>query len=246
MLARVLNAVGVVAEGRPSMAFVIVATIVLLWLVLAMTAYLLVLRAWIRIRARYRAQRATLYRPAIELVLMEEPYETVLGALRPKRWGDGDVVQEVIVDSMRHLQGEPFEVLLRAARELDFIDDNVRALDSWDFHRRGHAIERLGLLRATGAQPRILKLLETEGMELKLVALRALAAIGDPSILPYFLAVAIRMPPGLLPRTASMMLEFGAPGREAVAELLNRRSADFPSTSVPDLLRQLAQDWGAM
>lgn len=243
MLDRVIQAVGVVAEGRPSMAFVIVATIVLLWIVLAMSAYLLVLRAWICVRGRYRDRRAALYRPAIELVLEEAPYEAVRDALRPRRWGDADIVQEVIVESIRHLQGEPFEVLRRAARELGFIADNLRALGAWDRHRRGHAMERLGFLRARKAQSRIVELLHAEEMDMKLVALRALAAIGDPGVLTHFVTAASRMPPGLLPRTASMMLEFGAPGRDAVRELLNRRSGDFPVSSVPDILHELAQDW---
>lgn len=245
MLERVLHAVVVVAEGRPSMAFVIVATIVLLMIVLAMSVYLLVLRAWIRLRTRYRAGRAALYRPAIELVLMEEPYEAIREALRPRRWGDGDIVQEVMVESMRHLEGEPFETLCRAARDLGFVADNERGLGSRDRHRRGHAMERLGLLRAHNSVPRIVELLVGERMDMQLVALRALAAIGDPSVLPHFVAVAGRMPPGLLPRTASMMLEFGVPGRDAVRELLNLRAADFPDASVPDLLKALAQDWGA-
>ncbi len=227
------------------MAFVIVATIVLLLIVLAMSAYLLILRARIRLRSRYRAGRAALYRPGIEFVLMEEPYGAVLEALRPRRWGDDDIVQEVMVESMRHLEGEPFETLRRAAGDLGFVADNERRLDSRDRHRRGHAMERLGLLRAKKAVPRIVELLLVEKMDLQLVALRALAAIGDPSVLPHFVAVAGRMPPGLLPRTASIMLEFGAPGRDAVRELMNLRAADFPEASVPDLLKSLAQDWGA-
>lgn len=245
MLERVLNAIGVVAEGRPSMAFVIVSTVVLLWIVLTMSAYLIVLRCWIRLRKDYRERRAALYRPAVELVLMEEPYETVLAALRPRRWGDGDIVQEVIADSMRHLQGYPFTILCRAAAELGFIDDNMRLLRSLDRHRRGHAMERLGLYRAADATPAIVTLLEKEELDMKLVALRALAEIGDPKALPHFVTVARAMPPGLLPRTASLMLEFGAPGRDAVRELMNARAEDFPATSVPDLLKELAQDWGA-
>lgn len=245
MFERVLNAIGVVAEGRPSMAFVIISTIVLLWIVLTMSAYLIVLRGWIRLRKDYRERRATLYRPAIELVLMEEPYETVVAALRPRRWGDGDIVQEVVVDSMRHLQGEPFDVLCRAAVQLGFIEENMRMMRSLDRHRRGHAMERLGLFRATNATPEIVAILEKEELDMKLVALRALAEIGDATMLPHFVSAARSMPPGLLPRTASLMLEFGSPGRDAVRELMNSRAKDFPETSVPDLLKELAQDWGA-
>lgn len=245
MLERVLRAVAVVTAGRPSMRFVIVSTFLLLAVVLAMSAYLLVLRAWFSLRGRYRASRARLYQPAIEKVLMEEPYEAVLAALRPRRLGDGEVVQEIVVESMRYLEGAPFETLRRAATELGFVETNMRALDSWDSHRRGHALERLGLLHSAAAIPRMMAVLRDDRLDLKLVALRGLAEIGDPAVLPEFVAAAEKMPPGLLPRTASIMLQFGAPGRDAVRDLLNTRAADFPPASTPDILRQLSQDWGA-
>jgi HEAT repeat protein len=106
-------------------------------------------------------------------------------------------------------------------------------------------MERLGLLRTVEAVPGLVRALAREDLDLKLVAMRALAAIGDPSSLPAILDAAQVMPPGLLPRLASVMLEFGEPGRDAVKELMNRRSADFPQASVPALLKELAQDWGA-
>ncbi len=237
------QAVAVIVAGRASMLFVILATIILLGFVLALSAYLLVLRAYIRSRSLYRARRTELYQPAIKLVLMEAPYETILEALRPRRWGDEDIVQEVMVNSMRHLQGQSFETLRRVAIELGFVAANLRALGSRHQHRRGHAMERLGFLRARAAVPGILKLLSRETLDMKLVALRSLAAINDPSVLPHIVATSALMPPGLLPRTASLMLEFGPPGRDAVRELLNLRSRDFPAASVPDLLKELTQGW---
>jgi hypothetical protein len=245
VLESVSAVLGAVIVGRPSLGFVIVATVAMLALVIGMSAYLVIFRAYHRARREYRERRLAAFQPAIELVLMEEPYSAVLEALRPRLSGDGDIVQELITENMRHLQGPPFETLRRAAVELGFVRDNLRALRSWDRHRRGHAMERLGLLRSKEAVPGLVEALSQEDLDLKLVAMRALAAIGDPSALTRILQAAESLPPGLLPRLASVMLEFGAPGRDAVRELMNRRAGDFPSASVPLVLRELAQDWGA-
>jgi len=243
MFERMRHVLTIIATARPSMAFVIAVTILLLFVVLAMSAYLLILRAALRQRLRYRARRAELYRPGIELVLMEEPYELVLAALRPRRWGDGDIVQEVMFESIRYLKGPPYETLRRAAMELGFVAVNLSHLYSRDLHRRGHAIERLGLLRAETAIPRLFELILVDRMDLKLVALRALAAIGDPSVLPRFMSLTDRLPPALLPSAAALMIEFGDPGRNAARELLTLRKAEFPTASIPTLLALLAQEW---
>ena len=243
---RLLHALLAVAAGRPSIGFVILATLALFALVLAMAAYLVILRVWHRLRHEYRHKRTGLYSPAIEMVLMEEPYEKIREALRPRRWGDADIVQEIITEAMRHLKGPPFDTLRRASLELGFVRDNLEALNSWDRHRRGHAMERLGLLRSPEAVDGIIAILGREPLELKLVAMRALAAIGDARALPHFIDAALGVPPGLLPRLASMILEFGPPGREAVLEIINRRPGAFPTSATRDLLKELAQDWGAI
>ncbi|MEK7389319.1 MAG: HEAT repeat domain-containing protein [Elusimicrobiota bacterium] len=232
-------------EGRPSMGVVILASIALFFLVLAMAVYLIFLRAWHRLRHDYRRSRAVLYEPAVEMVLMDEPYEKIREALRPRRRGDADIVQEVVTQAMRHLQGPPFETFRRVSLELGFLRDNLEALKSWDRHRRGHAMERLGFLRSSQAVDPLVALMDRESLEMKLVAMRALAAIGDPRALPPLVAAALQVPPGLLPRLTSMILEFGPPGREAVLELINRRPGAFPTSATRDLLRELAQDWGA-
>jgi len=200
-------------------------------------------RVYHRIRLRYRASRAAVYQPAIELVLMEEPFEAVLAALRPRRFGDEDMIQEVMVDSMRHLSGAPFETLQQAARELGFIEKNVAALRSPRRHRRGRALDLLGVMRAADSVPAILSALDGELLDQKLVALRALAAIGDVSALPRFVAQAETLPPPLLPRLVSLMFEFGAPGRDAVAEIINRHPGQFPPGFIKDILMQFAGDF---
>ncbi|MDE2511368.1 MAG: HEAT repeat domain-containing protein, partial [Elusimicrobia bacterium] len=196
-----------------------------------------------KLRLRYRTSRAALYQPAIELVLMEEPFDAVLRALRPKRLGDTDMIQQVMVDAMRHLSGAPFDTLHRAARELGFINKNISALRSPRRHRRGRAMDLLGVMRATEAVPAIVASLDGELLHQRLVALRALAAIGDPAALPSFVAQGELLPPPLLPRLVSLMFEFGEPGRKAVAEIINRHPRQFPPTFVKDILMQLATDF---
>jgi hypothetical protein len=222
----------------------VLASLFLFWTVIALTAYMALFRTYHRVRRDYRASRAAVYRPAIELVLMEEPFETVLAALRPRRAGDADVVQEVMVDSMRHLGGAPFDTLQRAARELGFIDANVAALRSPRRHRRGRALDLLGVMRSKDSVPAILAALDEQLLDQKLVALRALAAIGDVSALRAFVAQAEILPPPLLPRLVSLMFEFGAPGRAAVAEIINRHPRQFPPGFVKDILMQFADDFG--
>lgn len=232
-----------IAEGRPSLVFIIIATAALLAIVAGLTLYLMLLRSWYVLRQAHRTRRRALYQPAIELLLMDEPYEKILQALRPRLWGDDEIVQDVMTEAMQQLEGPPFETLQHAAIELGFLESNLRALSSWDRHRRGHAIERLGLLRCKTAVAPIVAILGREHMGLRLVCLRALAAIGDPVALPQLLETARTMPPGLLARMASLMLEFGAPGRDAVKDLLNTRAEDFPAASIPRLLQELAVDW---
>ena len=210
---------------------------------IALTIYMALFRAYHRLRRQYRESRAALYRPAVELVLMEEPFEAVLAALRPRRPGDADMVQEVMIDAMRHLSGPPFDTLHRAARELGFIDRDIAALSSRRRHRRGRAMDSLGVMRSAAAVPAILRALDEETLELKLVALRALAAIGDVSALPHFVAQSELIPPPLLPRLTSLMFEFGAPGRRAVAEIINRHPRLFPPAAVKDILLQFAADF---
>jgi hypothetical protein len=221
----------------------VLSSLFLFWTVLGLAVYMVLFRAYHRLRGRYRESRARIYRPAIELVLMDEPLEKVIETLRPRRLGDADVVQEVMLESMRHLQGAPFDALREAARRLGFVEHNLRSLRSANRHLRGRALDRLGVMRLTEAEPQIVAQIALESLELKLVALRALAAIGDASVLPTFVDAAAGLPPPLLPRLASMMFEFGAPGRRAVLEIINRNPRLFPPSSIKDILMQLATDF---
>lgn len=239
----VLHVVWAITEGRFSLRFVVLSSLFLLGAVILLTGYMLAFRAYHRARLHYRAGRAALYRPAIEQVLMEEPLDAVVATLRPRRWGDLDIVQEVMIDSMRHLAGPPFETLKQAADRLGLVEKDIAALRSSNRHRRGRAMDALGVMRSPRAVPALLAALDGESLDLKLVALRALAGIGDPSVLPAFLAEADRLPPTLLPRLISLVLEFNAEGRRAATEIINRRSRSLPPIAIRDILMQLAADF---
>jgi hypothetical protein len=232
--------------SRFSLRFVIVASLVLLLAVILLSVYMLVFRGYLRLRRAYRASRAALYRPAIEQVLMEEPLETVVATLRPRRWGDLDIAQEVMVESMRHLEGPPLEALQKAADRLGLVEHDVAAMRSSNRHARGRAMDALGVIRSTSAIPALIDALEREPLDLKLVALRALAAIGDPSALPAFLAASDLVPPTILPRLVSLAFEFNAPGREVAREIINRHPTSFPPAAVRDILMEFASDFEAL
>lgn len=102
----------------------------------------------------------------------------------------------------------------------------------------------LGFMRAPEAVPALVCAVAVERLELKLAALRSLAAIGDPAALPAFVQASLTLPPPLLPRLASLVLEFGSPGRDAAREIINRHPHSFPPGVVADILQEIAQDLG--
>lgn len=239
MRARLFRTFLLVFEGRFSLRLVVLATVALFWIVALLFAYMALYRLYHRLRADYRARRSLAYLPAIELVLLEEPFEKVLEALRPRRWGDASVVRELMVENMRHIEGPPFEQLNRCARDLGFIQADLRALRSPNKLRRGMALEALGVMRVREAVPDIVKILDAGAADIKLTALRALAAIGDPEALPHFLTVSDRLSPPMMVRLASLMMEFGAPAREWVRKLITRHPEAFNARTTALVLREI-------
>ena len=207
-----------------------------------LAAYILVLRSYHAVRAAYRERRKAFFRKGVELVLLEEPLEAVVEAFRPRRPFDADISQEVLLDAMRQLQGPPFEALREAASRVGIIERNLRRLRSWDRHARGRAMDALGTMRAEGAVVRILDNLEGEPLDLKLVALRSLAAIKDPATLPYFVKTAHGLPPPMLTRIGSLMLEFGPPAVPHVQRLINMHPGAFAPRVLEEMLRGVASD----
>lgn len=226
--------------GRLSILLIIYMSIVFFWAVVALFLYIGLFKAYHRLRRSYRERRKDLFRRGIELTLMEEPYEQVREAFRPRRIGDLDIAQEVLVDSVRHLTGTPRDTLCRTAFELGFVEHNLRRLKARNRHRRGRAMEALGVLKCPQAIVAILSILDKESLDLKIVALRSLAAIGDPAALPYFLKAADRLPSTLIPRLASLMLEFGPRSHPYVQQLVNKHGDEFPSLLFEELLKELA------
>jgi len=229
-------------EGRLSLKLVLAASLVLFWIAFVLFVLTILFRTYQHLRSRYRASRRKLYDPAIEKVLMEEPLEDVIAALRPRRWGDASVVQEVLVDNMRYLTGPSFETLCAAAQRLRFVERSLARLKSRSKLRRGTAMEALGVMRAPQALVGIIAILDREPMDMKLVALRALAAIGNPATLPYFVKAADRLSPAMLPRLASLMLEFGPAARPWIRELINRHAQAFPPRIIEEILKETATD----
>jgi hypothetical protein len=171
---------------------------------------------------------------------MEEPPEKVLATLAPKRWGDGDVVQTVMLDAMRHLEGPPFEALKNAAVKLGFMDRNLALLGARNKLKRGNAMEALGIMRAHEAMVAIIAMLPKQPRDMKLVALRSLALIGDPFSLTYYEREAETLPPTMLPRVASLMLEFGPQAQPFIRKLIKDRPEAFPPRVMRLLLREAA------
>ena len=192
---------------------------------------MILFRTYHRLRDTYFGRRKALYEPAIEKVLMEQPLEEIVKALRPKRWGDEAVAQEVVIEAMRHLKGPPFATLNEVAYQLGFIERNLQALRSRDEDGRGGAMDALAVMRSSQAIVVILDILDHEPIHMKLVALSCLAAIGDPAVLPFFVRISDRLSPALMVRLASLMLEFGAPAHKRIEELIKRHPTSFFAAS---------------
>jgi len=235
-----LHLVSQALRGRFSLRFVVLTTMVLFWIALLLIIFMVLLRSYYHARDRYRASRRKIYEPAIDLVLTEESDSTVMEALAPRRWGDSDIVQDVIIDSMKHLDGPPFFSLQAAAMKLGIMDRNLKALNSANKLWRGRALEALGIMRAQPAMLAIILLLPKQSRDMKLVALRALALIGDPFALPYYEREAETLPPAMLPRLASLMLEFGPASQPFIRTLINDRPEAFPPRVMKGVLGEAA------
>lgn len=225
-----------------SLAFVVWTSIGLFWIVILLAIYMLFYRTYYNLSRRYEKSRKALYDPAVEKVIMEEPLSEIIAILRPRRWGDEWIVQGVILEAARHLTGPPFLTLQSVSEQLGFLARDMRELGSRNAHKRGRAMEALGIMRCAEASGKLRELLLSEPMNLKLVALRALTAIGDPAILPSFISVSDLLQPSVMVRLASLMLEFGRPGREAIVSLVNRHPEGFHPRALAELLRELASN----
>ena len=90
---------------RSSLMFVIYLCFILFWGVVLLAIYVFALKMYYRVRRTYREKRKKHFQQGIELVLMEEPFDAILKAFEPQRPVDMDIIQEVILDSMRFITG---------------------------------------------------------------------------------------------------------------------------------------------
>jgi hypothetical protein len=227
-------------EGHLTLQFVVFSTIVLFWITVILIAFMLLLRLYYHLRREYLDRRRKLYEPAIALALMEEPREKIMEALRPRRLGDMEVVENVILDSIRHLTGTPFSSLQAAAFKLGIVERNLKRMHSKNKLQAGQGMEALGIMRAPQAVVAIISLLPKLRQDMKLVALRALALVGDNKTLPYFMKSAGALPPAVLPRLASLMLEFGSVAIPYITKLVNQNPGAFPPRIMKILLAEEA------
>lgn len=239
-LVRLLGPLAAIISGRPSLQLVVFASVVLFWAVALLAAYMLAFRLYHGARLYWTTRRGEVYQKAVELVLLEEPLEAVVEAFRPRYPGDRAVVENELTGAMRHLRGAPFETLGAAARRLGLVDSNLARVRSRRRRQRARAAENLGLMRAPEALEPLVALVRDDAPEVKLIALRSLALIGDARALPAFVEVADRLSPAMMVRLASLMMEFGAPARPFIAQLISRHPRAFPPRVMRLLLIEAA------
>lgn len=193
-----------------------------------------------RFRAQYRCGRAAFAEEALRRGPADATGEELARVLRPRRPGDAAIMEEALLKSMRLPRGPVFERLRLAAVSLGLVERNLRRLRSRRPHERGRAMRALGILRVPEAVPALCAVLDGERLDLKLIALRALAEIGDPAAIPYLIAAAYQLPRAMIVGLGALLMEFGPPGRRGIQTLVARFPSSFPPQVMMDLLRQVA------
>lgn len=208
--------------------------------VLALVAAVPACEAFARARARYRDSRRRAYEDALRGALGGTDPEALAAALAPRLPGDAVVVEESLLAVLRGLRGPQGERLREAALRLGLYERHLRALRSPGRPERVRAMRALGVLRAKQAVAPLLAGFEAESLELKRLALKTLADIGDPAAVPHFVAAAYALPRVEVVPLAAMLLRFGPPGRRGVQTLVARFPASFPPRVMMEVLRQAA------
>jgi len=173
-------------------------------------------RLWRAVSHAYLLRRRAFFFPAIEALVMEED-GGLAERLRPGRWGDAAIVEEMLVELFAMVEGPLRERVSRLGEEIGLVHRHLKRLVSPRSHARAEAMERLGLLRSRRAVPSLLAALESEAPGLRVVAARALGRIQDPTALPGLLK-ALSGLPGSLGNPVAQAL--GSFGEKAVPSLL--------------------------
>ncbi|TBR26023.1 hypothetical protein EPO15_01045 [bacterium] len=228
----------------PSGTLVLAGGLALLAGALTSLAGVLVVSAVHGARAYARRARRKAYEEGIQAALGKAEAEALASALRSRIAGDGAVVEDALFGVLRRTDGPAAERLRQAALRLGLFERNLKALRSPSRGERVAAMQALGVLRAKQAVVPILSSFESESLDVRLVALKALADIGDPAAVPQFVAAAYTLPRVMVVRLAAMLPRFGPPGRRGVQVLVARFPASFPPRVMMDLLRQAALEPG--
>lgn len=202
------------------------------------------LNAFQRARARSRRYKRKEYEDAMTAALAAPAPEALAAALSPRRGGEAEVVEEALLAVLRDARAPQAQRLREAALLGGLYERNLRALRSPERGERVRAMQVLGALRAKQAVAPILTSFDGEDLDVKLVALKALADIGDPGAVPYFVSAAYLLPRVMVVPLAAMLPRFGPPGRRGVQTLVARFPASFPPKVMMDLLRQAAAEEG--
>jgi HEAT repeat protein len=155
-------------------------------LVLGVLTFLVIYKAARALLNRYWSFRRAAYTEALERLISEQP---AFSSLRPRLWGDADVIEELLIETFASVTGSLKESVSRAAVENGLVARRIRQLRRRGMHTRAFAAERLGLLGSGLAAGALAAALPRERYGVQIVIIRALGRIHSPEGLPVLLAV---------------------------------------------------------
>lgn len=195
-----------------------------------------------RARAARRNSRRKAYEDALSSALAGGG--ELSAALEARFPGEEGLVDEALLSVLRKTEGAGAGLLREAAARRGLVERKLRELSSPRRQERARAMQALGLLKAKQAVAPMLTAFEGEPLELKLVALKALADIGDPGAVAYYVSAAYMLPRYMVVPLASLLLRLGPPGRRGVQTLIARFPSSFPPRVMMEVLREAAAAGG--
>ncbi len=195
-----------------------------------------------RARAARRSGRRKVYEDALSAALAGGG--ELSAALEARSPSDEGLVDDALLAVLRRTEGAGAGLLREAAARRGLVERKLRGLASTRREERVRAMQALGLLRAKQAVAPMLSSFDGEPLEVKLVALKALADIGDPASVAHFVSAAYVLPRYMVVALASLLLRQGPPGRRGVQTLIARFPASFPPRVMMEVLRAAAADGG--
>lgn len=145
---------------------------------LALSAVIIVNKAWREVREGWRRIRRKALEPRI-LAYAHGEEKSLLPALGGRLTSpDRGVVEEILLDYVERVRGIERERLQRVLDELGYVDRYLAALRSVRWWRRARAAERLGLAGAARAATDLAALLDDRSADVRLRAAKSLGAVG--------------------------------------------------------------------